>query len=137
MKINFFAILPAFIIVFFVSACSKSDTVNPPAPVTVEGTWNGTGQYGTAPGGATYAFTVTFKANKTVEITGNNSTAIDNATGTWTLVADSVQATYMYVSSSAVYTLSGKYSSSSNVMAGTIGLGTATTGVGIFSITKQ
>jgi hypothetical protein len=128
------AIIPALALVFIIASCSKDDAT---APATPTGTWVGTGQYGTTPGNPTYAFTITFKANGTVDIIGDNSTAIDNATGTWTIVQDSVRATYTYVSASAQYTLSGKFSASSNVMAGTIGLGTSTTGVGLFSVTKQ
>ena len=63
--------------------------------------------------------------------------AVDVATGTWTIVADSVRAFYRYASSSAEYTLSGKYTAGATVMTGTIGLGTSTTGVGLFSVTKQ
>jgi hypothetical protein len=136
MKRNLFFLIPALATVFFLSSCSKDDTP-PPATATPQGTWVGTGQYATVFGGPTYPFTLTFKANGTVDIIGNNSTAVDNATGTWQIVQDSVKATYAYVSSSAIYTLSGKFSAGSNVMVGTIGLSPATTGVGLFSVTKQ
>jgi hypothetical protein len=134
MKKNLFTLIPALAMVFLIASCSKDDNTTPATPV---GTWVGTGQYGTTPGNPSYAFTIIFKANGTVDITGDNNTAIDNATGTWAIVQDSVRATYTYVSASAQYTLSGKFSASSNVMAGTIGLGTSTTGVGLFSVTKQ
>jgi|JI9StandDraft_1071089.scaffolds.fasta_scaffold21855_3 hypothetical protein len=136
MKKILFTLVPALALVLVLSSCSKDDATTP-ANTTPEGTWAGTGQYGTTPGNPTYAFTITFKANGTVDITGNNSTAVDVATGTWQLVADSVRAAYRYVGSSADYTLSGKFTSGATVMAGTIGLGTATTGVGIFSVTRQ
>jgi len=136
MKKNLFVLIPALAMVFFVSSCSKDDTTPTAAP-TPAGTWTGTGQYGTTAGNPTYTFALTFKANGTVDITGNNNAAIDFATGTWQVVADSVKATYRYLSSSAIYTLSGKFSASSNVMAGTIGLSPVTTGVGIFTVTKQ
>ncbi len=135
MKKSLFALIPALAMVFLITSCSKDDTPAPAA--TPAGTWVGTGQYGTGAGSPAYAFTLTFNTNGTVDIVGNNSTAIDNATGTWQLLQDSVKATYTYASSSATYTLSGKFSAASNIMAGTIGLSTATSGVGIFSVTKQ
>ena len=136
MKRNLIFLIPALTLALFVTSCSKSDPSTPPA-ASPQGTWNGTGQYGTAPGGPTYVFSLKLNANGSVNITGNNSTAIDVATGTWQLVQDSVKATYTYASSSATYSLSAKYSASSNIMVGTIGLATATTGVGIFSVTRQ
>ena len=134
MKRNLFLLIPALAMVFFLSSCSKDDTTTTATP---EGTWAGTGQYGTTAGNPTYAFTINFKANGTVNITGNNNAAIDVATGTWQIVADSVRAAYRYAASSADYTLSSKFSAGSNVMVGTIGLGTATTGVGLFTVTRQ
>jgi hypothetical protein len=136
MKKNLFILIPALALVFFVSSCGKDDPATP-ANSTPQGTWVGTGQYGTTPGNPTYVFSLNFKADGTVAITGNNSTAIDVATGTWQLVQDSVKATYKYVSSSAQYTLSGKFTAGVNVMAGTIGLSPVTTGVGLFAVTKQ
>ncbi|MBK8496589.1 MAG: hypothetical protein IPL50_17500 [Chitinophagaceae bacterium] len=52
-------------------------------------------------GNPTYAFTLNFKANGTVDIIGNNNAAIDNATGTWSMVADSVKALFTYAAGSA------------------------------------
>lgn len=136
MKKNLFLLIPALALVFFVTSCSKDDNNNnSPTYNSPQGTWVGTGQYGA--GTPTYAFSLTFKADGTVDIIGNNTTGVDNATGTWSIVADSVRAYYKYVSSSAFYTLSGKYSNNSNVMVGNIGLGTATSGIGTFSVTRQ
>ncbi len=136
MKKNLFLLLPALAIILFASSCSKDDNTTS-SGATPQGTWKGTAQYGTAAGSPTYPFTITFKANGTVDIIGNNSTATDNATGTWKVVQDSVTATYIYINATAQYKLSGKFSSSSNVMAGTIGLEPSTSGIGIFSVTKQ
>jgi len=136
MKKNLIVAMLGLTIVLFGTSCKKDDNTNSTASGP-QGTWTGTGQYGTSAGGTTYVFTITFKANGTVDITGNNNAAIDNATGTWVMVQDSVRATYTYAAASATYTLSGKYSSTSNLMVGTIGLGTATAGVGLFSVTKQ
>ena len=136
MKKSLFALIPALAMVFLITSCSKEDAT-PATAATPAGTWVGTGQYGTGAGSPTYAFTLTFKANGTVDIIGNNNTAIDNATGYWSVVGDSVKATYIYVSGTAQYTLSGKFSSASSVMAGTIGLGTSTAGVGLFSVARQ
>lgn len=139
MKKFLLSIIPALALVLIISSCSKDDNNNNNNnnPQTVQGTWTGTGQYGTTAGNPTYVFSINFKAGGTVEIVGNNSTAIDNAVGTWQMVADSVKATYKYASSSAIYRLSAKYSASSNVMVGTIGLDPVTTGIGIFTVTRQ
>ena len=137
MKKNLFMLIPALAVVFFISSCSKSDSTNTTTNTTPVGTWSGTGQYGTTAGNPTYAFTISFKGDGTVDITGNNTTAIDYATGTWQMVGDSVRAAYRYAASSADYTLSGKFTAGSNLMVGTIGLGTTTTGVGLFSVTRQ
>ena len=134
MKRNLLLLIPALAMVFFLTSCSKDDTTTTATP---EGTWAGTGQYGTTAGSPTYAFRLTFKSNGTIDIVGNNNTAIDNATGQWQVVQDSVRATYIYVSATAQYTLSGKFSAGSNVMVGTIGLTPNTTGVGLFSVTKE
>lgn len=122
---------------FLITSCKKDDNNNNANPAnSPQGVWTGTGQYGTAAGNPTYVFTINFKAGGNVDITGNNNTSVDNATGTWTLIADSVYATYKYASSSAIYKLAGKFSAGSNVMAGTIGLNPATTMVGIFTVTR-
>jgi hypothetical protein len=139
MKRLIFILIPAIMLVSFVVSCSKSESYNGTqnnSPYLV-GTWSGTGQYGTTPGGTTYVFSISFKANGEATIVGNNSTTADNATGTWQIVQDSVHVVYIYSGSSAVYKLSGKYSSGSNVMAGTIGLSPVTAGVGLFTVTKE
>jgi len=132
-----FTLIPALALVFLITSCSKDDDNNNTSTSTVQGRWAGTGQYGTSGGNPTYVFTISFKADGTVDITGDNSTAVDFATGTWQMVADSVKATYKYAASSAVYVLSGKYTAGATVMAGTIGLSPVTSGVGIFTVTKQ
>jgi hypothetical protein len=134
-KLFFLAAVLGFII--FAPGCKKSDTQPTPTNTTIVGTWVGTGQYGTGAGSPTYPLTLTFKANGTVDIIGNNSTATDNATGTWQLTGDVLTAAYRYSASTADYTLSGRFSASLTTVAGTIGLGTATTGIGLFSVTKQ
>ena len=136
MKKILFTLIPALALVFLITSCSKDDTNNNTGSATAQGNWTGTGQYGTTGGNPTYVFTLNFKADGTVAITGDNTVGVDVATGTWQMVADSVRATYRYAASSAIYTLSGKYSASSNVMVGTIGLSPVTTGVGIFSVTR-
>ncbi|HQW85300.1 MAG TPA: hypothetical protein PK987_12580 [Ferruginibacter sp.] len=126
-----------FVSILFIS-CGKDD----PGPSGVlvtkpDGIWLGTAQYGTTPGGTTYDFKVTFKADSSLTIIGDNTTGIDNATGTWKMVQDSVQATYKYASSSAIYMFSAKFATNATVMNGTIGLQPAVSGVGLFSIIKQ
>ncbi len=136
MKKNTFSLVTALLLsLLIVTSCNKDDTT-PTASSTPQGTWIGTGQYGTSAGNPTYAFTINLKAGGIVAIVGNNNTSTDNATGTWALVADSVKATYQYTSSSAIYKLSGKFSTSSNIMTGTIGLDPVTSGVGIFTVSR-
>ena len=125
----------ALCLFIFISSCKKDKDVV--VTTTLQGTWAGTGQYGTSGGNPTYPLSITFKAGGSVEIVGNNSTGVDNATGTWQLAQDTVKASFKYDASSAIYTLAAKFSSSSNIMTGTIGLGSATTGTGIFTVTKQ
>lgn len=129
--------VPAIMLVFLITSCKKEDTNTAANNSTAEGTWSGTGQYGTAPGTPTYSLTINFKANGTVDINGHNNAAIDVATGTWQMVQDSVKATYTYLASSATYTLSAKYTANANTMVGTIGLGSSTSGVGLFSVNRQ
>ncbi|MBK8610840.1 MAG: hypothetical protein IPL84_13110 [Chitinophagaceae bacterium] len=137
MKKYLIVLVAGFALILFLNACAKEDTQTT-NQATVVGTWSGTGQYGTIPGGSpTYAFTLTFKVDGTVNIIGDNNTGPDTGTGTWVMVQDSVQAIYTYTAGSALYKLSGKFSTGSNTMAGTIGLTSATTGVGIFTVTRQ
>lgn len=136
MKKEIFLMITA-VFIFGAAGCKKQDApanVNSSTPI---GTWIGDGQYGTGAGSPAYTFTLIFKSNGAVDITGNNSTATDNATGTWQVSGDKVIATYKYSGSSAIYTLSGGFSPSNHIMIGTIGLNPATTGVGSFSVTRQ
>jgi hypothetical protein len=135
MKKSLFSLIPALALVLLATSCSKESASS--SNTTVEGKWVGTGQYGTTPGDPTYPFTLTFKADGTVSIIGNNNAGPDTATGTWELVQDSVKASYTYNAGTALYKFSGKFSSSSNLMVGTIGLGAYTSGIGLFSVTKQ
>ena len=134
MKSNLFFLIPALTLALFVTSCSKSDTT-PPANSTPQGNWVG-GQNNNI-GGPVFYFALNLKANGVLVVSANSATAPDIANGTWSLVADSVRATYTFVGSSATYSLAGKYSTSSNIMAGTFGVGSSTTGSGVFSVTKQ
>jgi len=136
MKKILFTLIPALALVFLFTSCNKDDDNNNNNNSTVQGTWTGTGQYGTSGGNPTYVFTLNFKANGTVDIVGDNTVGVDNATGTWAMVGDSVKATYTYINATAQYTLAGKVTAGSNTMVGTIGLGIVSSGVGLFSVTK-
>lgn len=137
MKKNLLLLVPVVACMFFLASCSKNDDGINSSNSTPVGTWAGTGQYGTTAGNPTYPFRLTFKADGSLDVVGNNNTTADNANGTWQIVQDSVKATYTYITGTSSYTLSGKYTAGSNVMVGTIGLGTSTTGIGLFSVTKQ
>lgn len=135
MKKNLLLLIPALALVFFVTSCSKSDTT-PPANSTPSGKWSG---WFTPNLGPSRYFALTFSANGAIAVEANSSTTPDIATGTWALVADSVRATYTYISgaTTGTYSLAGKFSSQSSIMNGTVGTASSTTGTGTFTLTKQ
>ena len=133
MKKNFFFAILGVILIFFSASCSKSNTT-PPVNTTAEGKWVG----GFSIAGPSRYFAATFKTGGVILIETNSSTVPDIANGTWSLVADSVRATYTYVGgTAATFSIAGKYSSSSAIMEGTIGPGTSTTGAGTFTVIKE
>lgn len=138
MKRNFLSLIMRFVlaITIFITSCSKDEN-NVPANSTPEGIWSGTGQYGTGPGNPVYALTINFKTSGIADITGDNGAGPDIASGTWLLTGDSIKVAYRYAGSSADYTLTSRFTPGATSMTGTIGLGTATTGTGIFSISRQ
>ena len=134
-KSLFFAIF-GLATLFFAASCSKSDTPPPPpGGTTPQGNW--VGNHSNGIGGPAFYFALNLQANGVLVVSDNNVITPDIANGTWSLVADSVRATYTYTGSSATYSIAGKYTTTSKVMIGTIGLGTNTTGAGVFSVTKQ
>jgi hypothetical protein len=136
MKKNFLIAILALTSVLFAASCSKSDNAPPPPGGTSpQGKWIGGHDNGI--GGPVLYFELNLNANSVIEVRANSNVSPDIANGTWSWVADSVRATYTYVGSSTTYSLAGKYSTSSKIMNGTIGLGTNTAGAGVFSVTKQ
>lgn len=135
MKKSLFFAIVSLITVFFAASCSKSGTTYPPPGGTSpQGNWVGDR---TGLGGPTFYFALNLQANGVLVVSDNSAVNPDIANGTWSLVADSVRATYTYTGSSATYSIAGKYTTTSNIISGTIGLGTSTTGAGVFSVTKQ
>ncbi len=135
MKKNlFFTILGMGAIVLFSISCSKSDTL-PPSVTTLAGNWEGYQSNGF--GGPLNYFAISFQANGTLVVSANSPTSPDLANGNWTLVTDSVRASFTYTVSALSYTLVGKYTSGTNSISGTLGSGTSTTGAGVFSLTKK
>ena len=138
MKKNLFFATLGLAIVLFASSCSKSDSISPPSPppggTSPQGKW--VGNHNSGIGGPLFYFELNLNANSMIEVRANSDVTPDIATGTWSLVADSVRATYTFAGSTT-YSLAGKYSTSSKIMNGTIGLGTNTAGAGVFSVTKQ
>ena len=134
MKRNLFFAILGLTVILFVTSCSKSGTTNPPN-TTAEGKWSG---FFTLLGPSRY-YALTFKTGNVILVESNSSTSPDIANGMWSLAtADSIRATFTYVGGTAsTYSIAGKYSSSSNVMEGTIGPGTNTTGAGTFIVTKE
>ncbi|HNU88746.1 MAG TPA: hypothetical protein PKJ94_10665 [Ferruginibacter sp.] len=136
MKKKLFLPLLALTATIFAVSCSKSDSQSTTSgSVSLDGKWVGT--YNNGAGGPVNYFALTFKSGGALVVHANNSLTPDIANGTWMLVADSVKASYSYVGSSAIYAMSAKYSSTSNIMAGTVGLSPDITGEAVFSVTKQ
>ena len=138
MKKNLFFPILGLAIVFFAASCSKSgSSYSPPPPggTSPQGNWVGNRNNGI--GGPAFYFALNLQANGVLAVSDNSAVTPDIANGTWSLVADSVRATYTYTGSSATYSIAGKYTTTSNIMIGTIGPGTSTTGAGVFSVTKQ
>ena len=135
MKKNLITAILVSTSVLFAVSCSKSDTTAPPPGGTSpQGNWVGSR---TGLGGPSFYFALNLQANGALVVSANNAVTPDIANGTWSLVADSVRATYTFAGTATTYSLAGKYSTASKVMDGTIGLGTNTTGEGVFSVTKQ
>jgi len=136
MKKNLITAILVSTSVLFAVSCSKSDyTSPPPGGTNPQGKWIGGHDNGI--GGPVLYLELNLNANNAIEVRANSAVSPDIANGTWSWVADSVRATYTYIGSSTTYSLAGKYSTSSKLMNGTIGLGTNTTGAGVFSVTKQ
>ena len=137
MKKSLVIAILGLITIFFAASCSKSGTKVPPPPggTTPQGNWVGGRNNGI--GGPAFYFALNLQANGVLVVSDNSAVTPDIANGTWSLVADSVRATYTYTGSSATYSIAGKYTTTSNIMNGTIGPGTSTTGAGVFSVTKQ
>lgn len=136
MKKKLFLPFLALAVMVISVSCSKSDTQpTNPVNVSLDGKWTGT--YTNGAGGPANYFAITFKSGGALVVHANNSLIPDVANGTWMLVADSVKATYSYVGSSAIYAMSARYTGTSNIMVGTVGLSPAVTGEAVFSITKE
>ncbi|MBK9530751.1 MAG: hypothetical protein IPO42_02930 [Chitinophagaceae bacterium] len=133
MKKNLLLLIPALALVFFVASCSKDDT--PPPANTTEGKWNGT--Y-TLNGGSQLCFySINFKTSGALDIIGEQSTPLDNGTGSYTVAGDSVKGLFTYtVGIGIIYNFAGKYSSGNSVITGTIGISPSYTDNATFSITK-
>ena len=148
MEKNFFAIL-GLATVFFAASCSKSDSNLAATPkatatasakgvaiaTTIEGKWVGNHHSGID--GAYYYFSLEFLANGVLLVNSSFGDMPVTANGTWSLTGDDVSATYTFDVSGATYSLAGKFYTTSNIMNGTIGFKTNTTGAGVFSVTKE
>lgn len=136
MKKKLFLPLLALTAMFIAASCSKSDTQpSNPATVSLDGKWVGT--YNNGAGGPVNYFALTFKSGGVLVVHANNSLIPDVANGSWTIVADSVKASYTFTGSSAVYSMAAGYTGTSGNMAGTVGLSPSVTGEAVFSVTKQ
>jgi hypothetical protein len=151
MKKNLFFAILGLTTVFLAASCSKSDsnlaatttakaTASASAKgvaiaTTIEGKWVGNHHSGID--GAYYYLSLEFNTNGVLVVNSSSGDIPEIANGTWSLVGDDVTATYTFEVSGLTYSLAGKFFTTSNIMNGTIGLGTSTTGAGVFSVTKE
>lgn len=134
MKKNLFILIPAFIIVWCFAACTKEDTQATSYPI--EGKWKGSYLFNS--GGAANYFLLDFKSGGVLAVEANSTTSPELATGTYTVSGDSVKGTFIYTVGIGVnYKFAGKYTSSSNVINGTIGISPSYTDNASFTVTKQ
>ena len=135
MKTKLLTIFSGLIFLSFIVSCNKSDSAAVVVTASVEGKW--TGNYNNGIGGPSYYYALNFKPNGVLVVETNNSLTPDIANGTWTQSGTTVNATYTYVGSSNVNSITGNFSNETKIMTGTIGVGSAVTGAGIFSVAKQ
>ncbi len=129
---NLILILTIFTTVFFISSCKKSD----PEMYTLQGKWTGT--YTNAGGGTANYFSMDFQGGGALKIEANSAVTPDLANGSYQLVGDSVQGAFIYTVGIGInYSFSGKFSTSSNIISGTIGIVPNNTGSAVFTVTKQ
>ena len=115
-------------------SCKKNETT--PAPVSAEGKW--VGNYNSGLGGPVYYLALNFKTGGALDVEANSLGSPDLATGTWSLASDSIRGSFTYLSGTrSTYSFAGKYSTNSNIMNGTLGVGVNSAGAAIFSVTKQ
>lgn len=128
--------IPLICLSLLAISCSKDDTQSTAGNnVSLDGKWVGT--YTNGAGGPINYYALTFKPGGVLVVQANNSLTPDIANGNWILTADTVKASYSYVGSSAVYAMAAKYTATSNIMPGTVGLSPSVTGEAVFSVTKQ
>ncbi len=133
-KKTFFPLL-ALIAFLSINSCSKSAPEPATTTVSLDGKWVGT--YNNGAGGPANYFALTFKSGGALVVHANNSLIPDVANGSWAMVSDSIKATYSYSGSSAVYSLAAKFTGTSTLLSGTVGLSPATTGEAVFTVNKQ
>ncbi len=135
MKNSIFYVTFFLSVILLAASCKKSNTTV--AVTTPEGNWIGNKS---GLGGPSHYFSLNFKSGGSIIINEFNATSPDIANGTWSLVGDSVKANFTYVPGSifsGAYSIAAKYSASSAIMDGTVGVGNSTSGSGFFSVTKQ
>lgn len=122
----------AIVTVLSLSFCSKSD----PEQYALEGNWKGT--YTPNGSGTANYFSMNFQSGGSMTLEANSVSSPELATGTYTIVGDSVKGTFTYnIGIGIIYNFSGGYSANSNVINGTIGISPSYNDNASFSVTKQ
>lgn len=118
--------------VLILASCSKTD----PEQYALEGNWKGT--YTPNGGGTPNYFAMNFLSGGSLTLEANSTSSPDLATGSYTLVGDSVKGTFSYtIGIGLIYQFSGKYSANSNIINGTIGVSPSSNNNASFTVTKQ
>ena len=138
MKKNLLTAMLGLGLIIFAASCSKDDNYGGggTANTGIEGKWSG--NYNNGLGGPINYFAITFQSGGSLVVNANSSATPDVANGNWYVSADSVRGSFTYLTGAGTsYSFAGKYSTSSNTIVGTLGLGANTAGAGVFSITRE
>jgi hypothetical protein len=116
-------------------SCKKDDVTIPDPTYNLEGQWSGAS--GTGSGSQTNYYALTFKSGGFLTVESNSVVSPSVAFGSWGIIGDSVKATYTYQIGSGTYSMAAKYTSNSDQITGTWGVGTNAYNGGSFTVTKK
>lgn len=124
--------------VLFGTSCKKSSPEAPAPTYALEGSW--VGGYGLGTSAPTVFYIVHFRSDGTVIVESDDATNTRFGRGTWTLTGNDIRFRYTIFSPvppADMFSVAGKYNSTSNIITGTFGFGTSTTNRGTIRIVKK